>query len=173
MNSSSVFRRALAGAALVALLPLAGLAQAPVTKSPPRLPPNTSETSRIPAGADSGSPATSGSASLGTPVPPDASSDRVDQRTRSAAARAAARPDPLTRTGAPLKTAAPFVSSAVMREAARPGGRVASQDGSGPVSCSSTADPDFRRSMSECTSLVDRSARSTCVEQLMVRRGCI
>ena len=64
----------------------------PVTKAAPRLPPNASESSRIPAGVDTGSPATSENLPLGTPVPPVLGADRTEIRNRSAAARAAARP---------------------------------------------------------------------------------
>ena len=64
----------------------------PVTKAPPRLPPNAAQTSRIPAGVDTGSPATSQTVPLGTPVPPALGADRNEIKTRSAAARAAARP---------------------------------------------------------------------------------
>jgi hypothetical protein len=92
VTRSFCFRR-VAAASLVALLPLGTLAQT-AAKPPPRLPPNASETSRIPSGVDTGSPATSDSLPLGTPVPPNASADRSELRTRSAAARAAARPKP-------------------------------------------------------------------------------
>jgi hypothetical protein len=173
VKTTSAFRRALIGAAFFALVPLVAQAQTSPGKSPPRLPPNVSETDRIPAGVDTGSPTTSANVPLGTPVPPGVSSDRVDQRTRSAAARAAARPDPLTRTGKPLAPAAPFVSDAVIREASRPTGRPAQRDGSSYLSCDSKDDPAFRNSMSQCTSLTDRSARSACVEQVMARRGCV
>ena len=64
----------------------------PVTKAPPRLPPNAAESGRIPAGVDTGSPATSDTLPLGTPVPPVLGADRTEIRNRSAAARAAARP---------------------------------------------------------------------------------
>lgn len=65
----------------------------PGAKKPERrLPPLGSQTSDIPAGVDTGSPATSNSMQLGTPVPPSAAADRGDQNKRSAAARAAARP---------------------------------------------------------------------------------
>src|SRR6185437_1331290 len=77
------------------------------------------QSSKIPAGIDTGTSTTSSSTPLGTPVPPDPSADRVEQRTRSAAARAAARPDPLSRTGAPLKPAAPLAGPAVIRDASR------------------------------------------------------
>jgi hypothetical protein len=78
-------------AAFLALAPWAAQAQT-AAKPPPRLPPNASETSRIPAGVDSGSPATTGNLELGTPVPPTLGADRGEMRNRSAAARAAARP---------------------------------------------------------------------------------
>jgi len=64
----------------------------PVTKAAPRLPPNAAESGRIPSGVDTGSPVTSGSLPLGTPVPPVLGADRTEIRNRSAAARAAARP---------------------------------------------------------------------------------
>lgn len=90
MNRSVAFRRAMLSAALVAI---AQAAQAQTAaKPPPRLPPNASETSRIPAGVDTGSPATSGNLELGTPVPPTPGADRGEMKNRSAAARAAARP---------------------------------------------------------------------------------
>lgn len=91
MNRPSL--RSLACAlALAFSVPLAAVAQTPTTKAPPRLPPNASEQSRIPAGADTGSPVTSDALPLGTPVPPNASAGRKELTTRSAAARAAARP---------------------------------------------------------------------------------
>lgn len=80
------------------LVVLAGLAFAagaadPAAKKPERrLPPTGSQTSDIPAGVDTGSPATSNSMPLGTPVPPAAAADRGDQNKRSAAARLASRP---------------------------------------------------------------------------------
>ena len=89
MNRSSL--RSLA-VSLVLAVPLLAMAQTPTTKSPPRLPPNASEQSRIPAGVDTGSPVTGDSLPLGTPVPPNASAGRTELTTRSAAARAAARP---------------------------------------------------------------------------------
>ncbi len=170
MKTTSAFRRALVGASFLALVPLAALAQTSAGKSPPRLPPNVSETDRIPAGVDTGSPTTSANVPLGTPVPPGVSSDRVDQRTRSAAARAAARRDPLTRTGAPMAPAAPFISEAVIRDASRPAGRPPQPDSSSHLSCAYNDDPAFRNSMSQCTGLTDRSARSSCFEQVMDAR---
>lgn len=74
-------------------LSLAVAAADPGAKKPERrLPPLGSQTSDIPAGVDTGSPATSNSMQLGTPVPPAAAADRADQNKRSAAARAATRP---------------------------------------------------------------------------------
>jgi hypothetical protein len=88
--------RSLAVALSLALVvPLQAMAQTPKTKSPPRLPPNASEQSHIPAGVDTGSPVTGDSLPLGTPVPPNASAGRTELTTRSAAARAAARPKPV------------------------------------------------------------------------------
>ena len=170
MNSSSVFRRALAGAAFVALVPFAALAQNTVSKSPPRLPPNVSETDQIPSGVDTGTPTTSQGVPLGTPIPSDASADRADQRTRSAAARAAARADPLTRTGVPLSPAAPFVSGAVIRDASRPAGPSPHPDASSRLSCGYNDDAAFRTAMSQCTGLTDRASRSSCVDRVMEAR---
>jgi hypothetical protein len=178
VNCSSVLRRVLVGATLVVVLwPLAAEAQSSRTKAPPQLPPNPSQSSQIPAGVDTGSPTTSNNMELGTPVPPDPSQDRGDQRTRSAAARAAARPDPLTRTGVPLAPAQPLVGAAVKRDASRPAGvapsstatRVATSTGS----CAADADPAFRQAMAQCTGLIDRSARSACADRAMsARSGC-
>lgn len=78
---------ALAGVALVA-----GAADPSAKKPERRLPPTGSQINDIPAGVDTGSPATSNSMPLGTPVPPAAAADRGDQNKRSAAARLAARP---------------------------------------------------------------------------------
>ena len=98
MKPTPVLRAAFA-AALLVVAQAAALAQAPapkgpppVTKAPPRLPPNASETSRIPAGVDTGTSATSDTMPLGTPIPPALGADRSELTTRSAAARAAARP---------------------------------------------------------------------------------
>ncbi len=90
MNRPAAFRRVMFS---TALLVVSAQAQAQIAaKPPPRLPPNASDTSRIPAGVDSGSPATSDTLPLGTPVPPTPGADRGELKTRSAAARAAARP---------------------------------------------------------------------------------
>jgi hypothetical protein len=172
VNTLSVLRHALAGLSFALLLAHAAQAQGTQTKPPPRLPPNASESSQIPAGADTGSPMTSSDLQLGTPVPPNGSTGSVDQRTRSAAARAAARPDPLTRTGAPLKVPAPAADAAVIREASRPAGQPLQRESTSSQKCAEDADPAFRQSMSQCTGIVDRSARSSCVADLMARRGC-
>lgn len=77
------------------LLVAAGMASAADTtqKTPPRrLPPNAADSVRIPAGVDTGSPATTDAVPLGTPVPPTGAVGRNDQNKRGAAARAAARP---------------------------------------------------------------------------------
>jgi hypothetical protein len=98
----------------------ASLATAQQTqKNPPRrLPPTGSQTSGIPAGVDSGTPATSDSMPLGTPVPPAAAADRNDQNKRSAAARAAARPAAAS-ASAPASAAA-INDSAAAADARRP-----------------------------------------------------
>jgi len=109
MNRSSL--RILAVSLLLAFaMPLVASAQDKI-KPPPRLPPNASETSRIPAGVDTGSPATSDAQQLGTPVPPNAGADRTELKTRSAAARAAARPKPLASGAACTKALAPSSAS--------------------------------------------------------------
>jgi hypothetical protein len=84
-------------------------AQQPQPKPPPRLPPTGSQSTNIPAGVDSGTPATSDSMPLGTPVPPTGAAARGDQDKRSAAARAAARP-----------ASAAISDAAAASEAARP-----------------------------------------------------
>ncbi|MEO8836067.1 MAG: hypothetical protein ABI364_04955 [Caldimonas sp.] len=85
--------RVAAGASLLVLASV-GVGAQTRPKPPPRLPPNAAEAARIPAGVDTGSPTTSDSLSLGTPVPPAIGVDRRDERARSAAARAAVRPKP-------------------------------------------------------------------------------
>ena len=99
MNRSPAVGRAVLAAAILVLAQSAAVAQTsppkpppPVTKAPPRLPPNASETSRIPAGVDTGTSATRDTMPLGTPIPPALGADRNEIKTRSAAARAAARP---------------------------------------------------------------------------------
>ncbi len=102
MNSLSSLRLAKAAA----IVGLAGLslavaaAASPDAKKPERgLPPTGAQIGEIPAGVDSGSPATSNSMQLGMPVPPSQqSADQAEQNRRSsAAARAAARPAPRRR----------------------------------------------------------------------------
>ena len=110
MNSSSL--RCLAVSLSLALyVPLLATAQDKV-KPPRRLPPNASETSRIPAGVDTGSPVTGDSLPLGTPVPPNASAGRTELTTRSAAARAAARPKLASSSGACTKKLGPAAGDA-------------------------------------------------------------
>lgn len=177
MNRSSVLRRALVSAILVAALLPAAEAQSSRTKAPPQLPPNPSQSSQIPVGVDTGSPGTSNNVQLGTPVPPDPAQDRGEQRTRSAAARAAARPDPLTRTGVPLTPAQPLVGAAVKHDASRAAGSATGSTtqraAASTASCAADADPAFRRAMAQCTDLADRSARSACADRAMdARSGC-
>ena len=90
----SLLRILVVSLSLAFAVPLVASAQDKI-KPPRRLPPNASESSRIPAGVDTGSPATSDAQQLGTPVPPNASADRTELKMRSAAARAAARPKPI------------------------------------------------------------------------------
>ena len=83
-----------AALALCAALAGAGAASAQekATKLPtPRLAPIPTGSGAIPAGADGGTPASSDSLQLGTPVTPANDADRDALRTQSAAARAAAR----------------------------------------------------------------------------------
>lgn len=87
MKDKLALRRLAIGASLFVLAPLVAQAQTSATKPPPRLQPNVS--TGIPAGVDSGTPATSDSMQLGTPVPP-----AVNDSRNSAAARAAARSGP-------------------------------------------------------------------------------
>ncbi len=91
MNRFVAFRRAMLWAALLALAPSV-LAQTP--KPPPRLPPSPSQSSQIPGGVDTGTPAGSDSKQLGTPVMSNATGERSTLQGGSAAARAAARPKP-------------------------------------------------------------------------------
>lgn len=173
MSTRSVLRHGLVGLSLAAVLSLATQAQTARPKPPPRLPPNASQSSQIPAGVDTGSPMTSDSQQLGTPVPPNGTTNRGDQAARSAAARAAARPDPLTRTGAPLKVPPPTADAAVIHEASRPTSPAAQHGSTSSPSCPAATDPAFRQSMSHCTGLADRSARSSCAADLMERHGCV
>lgn len=115
----------------VAILALASVcvqAQSSV-KSPPRLPPNPAESARIPAGVDTGTPTTTDALPLGLAVPPASAEGRLEQSTRSAAARAAQRPSPV----------APAAND-----------------------CLSAEDAALRRSMSQCSSIANRSDRATC-----------
>jgi hypothetical protein len=95
VKPSSVARAAFAAAFFV-LAAAAVEAQQPVTKAPPRLPANPTASGRIPAGVDTGSPASSDTLQLGTPVPPAMGAESSEMRARGAAARAAARPKPAT-----------------------------------------------------------------------------
>ncbi len=90
--------RLVKGAAVVGLAAVFVLAQAasPDAKKPERRPPPTgAQLSEIPAGVDSGTPATSNSMQLGMPVPPSQQTgDQGIQNRNSAAGRAAARKGP-------------------------------------------------------------------------------
>jgi hypothetical protein len=104
--------RSIAVAFVASVLVPWAAAQQTERKPPPRLPPTGSQTSNIPAGVDTGTPATSDSMPLGTPVPPAAAADRNDQNKRSAAARSAARPT--------ASASAAISEAAAASEAARP-----------------------------------------------------
>jgi len=80
-------------ASFLVALPLGGAAQT-TAKPPPRLPPPPSQTTQIPGGADTGTPAGSDSLQLGTPVMSNSTGVSPSLRGQSAAARAAARPKP-------------------------------------------------------------------------------
>jgi len=116
MKSPKSLRFLTGTAAAVALAGLAVLAQAasPDAKKPERRPPPTgAQLSEIPAGVDSGTPATSNSMQLGMPVPPSQqSADQAEQNRRSsAAARAAARPAPSAASNAYAKPIGPVVTT--------------------------------------------------------------
>ncbi|MEO8080778.1 MAG: hypothetical protein ABI641_09625 [Caldimonas sp.] len=145
-RSSTVVVRALLAASLCVMGQVAVQAQ-PRLKSPPRLAPNPAQSSHIPAGVDTGTPATTDALPLGTPVPPAAGVARGDLRLRSAAARAAARPKP----------AASAASAAVVADSVVVGDCVADA-------------PAFNRSMAECTAMTDRAKRSECASRLMEAR---
>ena len=87
--------RTLAAVGLAAIVVLAQAAS-PDAKKPERRPPPTgAQLSEIPAGVDSGTPATSNSMQLGMPVPPSQQTgDQGVQNRNSAAGRAAARKGP-------------------------------------------------------------------------------
>ena len=91
MNRSVAFRRVVLSAALVAV---AQAASAQSTKPPPRLPAPPSQTSQIPGGVDTGTPAGSDSQQLGMPVMSNSTGQGSALGGGSAAARAAARPKP-------------------------------------------------------------------------------
>jgi len=115
MNSLSPLRLAKA-AAIVGLAGLSLLAAAasPDAKKPEkRVPPTGAQISEIPAGVDSGSPATSNSMQLGMPVPPSQqSADQAEQNRRSsAAARSAARPASSAASNAYAKPIGPVVTT--------------------------------------------------------------
>jgi hypothetical protein len=126
VKPTSVARAAFA-AALLVFVSVAAEAQ-PVTKAPPRLPANPTASGRIPAGVDTGSPASSDTLQLGTPVPPAMGAESSEMRARGAAARAAARPKPATSSpdcvrpgavGAPGKGASAAASAKAGASAAR------------------------------------------------------
>lgn len=95
MNRTLVSGHARLAAALLALMLAHGGAAAQTKpKPPPRLPPTPSQTTQIPAGVDSGSPVSSDTMQLGTPVPGGLGTQSSEYRANSAAARAAARPKP-------------------------------------------------------------------------------
>ena len=95
MNRSLASDRARFAAVLLALvLAHGGAAAQTKPKPPPRLQPTPSQTTQIPAGIDTGSPASSDTMQLGTPVPPGMGPEGKELKAHSAAARAAARPKP-------------------------------------------------------------------------------
>jgi hypothetical protein len=90
---------------LLMALPLCSAAQT-TAKPPPRLPPPPSQTSQIPGGVDTGTPAGSDSQQLGTPVMSNSTGQPSALRGGSAAARAAARPKPTASSADCTKPAA-------------------------------------------------------------------
>ncbi|MEO6362257.1 MAG: hypothetical protein ABIO71_03410 [Caldimonas sp.] len=93
MRPASSFRFAVIAAALLVSGAMAEAASPDVSAKPPRrLPPSPTDSNRIPAGVDTGSPASSDTLPLGTPVLPANAGDKGAIKARSAAARAAARP---------------------------------------------------------------------------------
>jgi len=149
---SPVFFAALAAASLV-LVHAGADAQAPatkppppVTKAPPRLPPNASQSAQIPAGVDTGSPGTSQAVPLGTPVPPVPGADRNELKTRSAAARAAARP----KLGASAADCARRIDSAAAAEAASSSAAPAKASPKGAGGAPTGAGPLAARDVAPC-----------------------
>jgi hypothetical protein len=120
MAAPSRRRRAVAVAALLIALPLAGAGQKP-PKPPPRLPPMPSQTSQIPAGIDTGSSASSDSLPLGTPVMTMGSGDKSALKGGSAAARAAARPKPTASSVDCTRTVVPSTSDSKAADLPKPG----------------------------------------------------
>ena len=159
MKASSVFRRSVWPAlavfsAMCLVAPIAD-AQTAKPKPPPRVSPNPADATRIPAGVDTGSPITSDSMQLGMPVPPSGSLERSNMK-GSAAARAAARPNPQTSNGAPLRAPETIVVEPARAQAARPGTRSPADD------CAATATRAYNAAMSTCTALAERGARADC-----------
>jgi len=115
MNSLSSLRFAKAAVVVgLASLSLLAAAASPDAKKPEkRVPPTGAQNTEIPAGVDSGTPATSNSMQLGMPVPPSQqSADQAEQNRRSsAAARAAARPAPSAASNAYAKPIGPVVTT--------------------------------------------------------------
>ena len=114
----------LAGALAIAALlvqPLGAVAQlSSAAKGTPKLQPRPSETSGIPSGPDTGTPATSNSAPLGNAVMPSTAAEREGVRRESAAARAAARRRAPVAAPAASAAAAPKRVDAAASAAARP-----------------------------------------------------
>jgi hypothetical protein len=135
VKPSSVARAAFAAAFFV-FVAVAAEAQ-PVTKAPPRLPANPTASGRIPAGVDTGSPASSDTLQLGTPVPPALGAESSEMRARGAAARAAARPKPATSAADCVRPAAVNASgkSASAAAGAKPGASAPSTAARTPTGC--------------------------------------
>ena len=89
------FTRTVAAVGLAAIAVLAQAASPDAKKPERRVPPTGAQLPEIPAGVDSGTPATSNSMQLGMPVPPSQQTgDQNLQNRNSAAGRAAARKGP-------------------------------------------------------------------------------
>ena len=124
--------------AAVGFAGLAVLAQAasPDAKKPERRPPPTgAQMSEIPAGVDSGTPATSNSMQLGMPVPPSQQAgDQGIQNRNSAAGRAAARRGPAdAASNAYAKPIGPVVTTYQKKPAPTPTTTAAKPAASAPV----------------------------------------
>ena len=141
MAASSRHCCAVAVTCLLVALPLVGAAQS--QKPPPRLPPLPSQTSQIPSGTDTGTPATSDSLPLGTPVMSQAYGGDSALKGGSAAARAAARPKPTASSADCTKLVTPNTTDKAPAPLPKPG--VAAKVTSPPPSAKTPVAPGATR----------------------------